>query len=229
MAERLPKRLAFRFGGFVAGWPRLSIAAGVAVAVFVVIHFFLHVGLPTAFLIAWDAGVAFFLVVVLEMIMTTRADGIPARAARQDVGRFVVLALTGAATVASLAAIYAELVLAPGASAPVSFRVGLTVITTVLSWFFVHSIFAVHYAHQYYRPTHGEPCGLDFPGGTRTPDYWDFMYFALVIGMTAQVADVSVTDRGMRRTVTAHGLFSFWFNVALLALLINVAGDAIRA
>ena len=59
------------------------------------------------------------------------------------------------------------------------------------------------------------------------PDYWDFMYFSFVIGMTSQVSDVGVTSKPIRRTVAAHGVVSFVFNVALLALTVNIAASAI--
>ena len=60
-------------------------------------------------------------------------------------------------------------------------------------------------------------------------DYWDFVYFSFVIGMTAQVSDVGITDKTIRRTVTVHGIISFVFNTALLALMVNIAASAICA
>ena len=58
-------------------------------------------------------------------------------------------------------------------------------------------------------------------------DYWDFVYFSFVIGMTAQVSDVGITDKTIRRTATAHGIISFVFNTALLALMVNIAASAL--
>ena len=84
--------------------------------------------------------------------------------------------------------------------------------------------FALHYAHQYYRPAHTLSSGvngLDFPKDPH-PDYWDFLYFSFVIGMTAQVSDVQVLTRRWRRLVLAHGILSFLFNTAVLALSINL-------
>ena len=69
--------------------------------------------------------------------------------------------------------------------------------------------------------------GWHSPAARQEPDYWDFVYFALVIGMTAQVADVGITTKEIRRTVAAHGVVSFFFNVALLALTVNIAASAI--
>jgi uncharacterized membrane protein len=89
----------------------------------------------------------------------------------------------------------------------------------------LHTKFALHYAHEFYDES-GIP-GLAFPGGEEDPDYPDFVYFALVIGMTAQVADVGITTRQIPRTVAAHGVVSFFFNAALLALIVNIAASAI--
>lgn len=68
--------------------------------------------------------------------------------------------------------------------------------------------------------------GLAFPGGA-APDYLDFAYFAAVIGMTAQVADVAITTSAMRRLVLLHGLVSFAFNILVLALTLNLVASAI--
>jgi uncharacterized membrane protein len=91
----------------------------------------------------------------------------------------------------------------------------------------VHTAFALHYAHDYYRGA--KAGGLQFPNGDEheKPDYWDFVYFSFVIGMTAQVSDVGITDRTIRRTATAHGIVSFVYNTALVALMVNIAASAI--
>jgi uncharacterized membrane protein len=80
-------------------------------------------------------------------------------------------------------------------------------------------------AHDFYGEYGAKQSGLAFPG-EEEPDYWDFVYFSLVIGMTAQVADVGITTKEIRRTVAAHGVVSFLFNVALLALMVNIAASA---
>lgn len=100
----------------------------------------------------------------------------------------------------------------------------LATITIGLSWVLIDTMFALHYAHEFCDPS-GVP-GLAFPGGEEEPDYWDFVYFALVIGMTAQVAAVGITTKEIRRTVVAHGVVSFFFNVALLSLSGNIAASA---
>src|SRR5215831_4570955 len=88
------------------------------------------------------------------------------------------------------------------------------------------TIFAIHYAHEYYDEKAHKDGGLNFPGG-EPPDYWDFVYFSFVVGMTGQVSDVAVTSRALRRLVAAHGVVSFIFNATLLALMVNIAASAI--
>jgi uncharacterized membrane protein len=131
--------------------------------------------------------------------------------------------LTALGAFASLAAIVSEL----GEAHHETPRLLFATATIVLSWAAVHTAFALHYAHEYYRGD--KPGGLQFPSGDRDEhaDYWDFVYFAFVIGMTAQVSDVGITDKTIRRTVTVHGIISFVFNTALLALMVNIAASAI--
>ena len=96
-------------------------------------------------------------------------------------------------------------------------------ITVVLSWLFAHTIFAVHYAHDYFNDlAENRPPGLGFPEEHEDPDYWDFLYFSFVVGMTAQVSDVLVLTQRWRRVVLAHGILSFLFNTVVLALSINL-------
>ncbi len=216
-----------RLGRIVTGWPRLFLAAAVAVLV-ALASLALGALTITAILIGWDIGLIVFFAALVELISTADTDDIRRHAERQDVGQFVVLTLSAVAALASVVAIYAE-VSRGGEGAIAAWRLALGVVTIVLSWFFVHAMFAVHYAHEFYGPGSEPPGGLEFPGKDKEPDYTDFFYFALVIGMSNQVSDVSVTNQRLRKTVLAQGIVAFWFNVAVLALLINIAADAIRS
>ena len=171
-------------------------------------------------LIAWDITIAVYLVVAYVTMLRTDASHIRSHAIEHDDGRFAILFLTAGAALASLVAIVVEI----GASQKATTQILLAIGTIVLSWAMVHTTFALHYAHDYYRPR--EPGGLKFPDEDK-PDYWDFVYFSFVIGMTAQVSDVAITDRGIRRTATAHGVVSFAFNTTLLALMVNIAASAL--
>jgi uncharacterized membrane protein len=183
----------------------------------------LHV---TRLLIGWDAAVALYLVLILIMIVTSDTQRVRREASIQDEGRYAVPILTVAAGLASLAAIFVWLRLTPDAESQPT-HLALLFLTTLLSWLFVHSIFALHYAHEYYSAHGGKGGGLRFPGEAN-PNYWDFVYFALCIGTSAAVSDVEVTSRAIRRTVTAHSLVAFVFNVTMIALTVSIAGDAIK-
>jgi uncharacterized membrane protein len=181
----------------------------------------------TNFLTGWDIGVALYLVLALHAMARSDVARIRRRAAEEDEGDVAILVLTVAAALASLAAIFVELGTATGPGTVRSpGRLALAILTIALSWTFIHIIFALHYAHEFYDETTGG--GMNFPGDDREPDYWDFVYFSFVIGMTSQVSDVGVTSKRVRRTVTAHGIVSFVFNAALVALTVNIAASAVQ-
>ena len=171
-------------------------------------------------LIAWDVFAAFYLMLVYAVVLRGGISHIRHQAALQDDGRFLILIVTAIGAFASIAAIVFEL----GQPQRGAWGVTLAIVTIALSWTVVHTTFALHYAHDYYGSTHAG--GLTFPGDDK-PDYWDFVYFSFVIGMTAQVSDVGITSKAIRRTATAHGVISFVFNTALLALMINIAASAL--
>ena len=182
----------------------------------------------TKLLVGWDAGVALYLALTHPVIRRADVARIRKRAAEQDEGAFAILLLTIAATLASLVAIVFELGGSKQAPNGQSLaHVLLAVATILLSWSFVHTIFSFHYAHEYYGERHdGKIGGLKFPGDAK-PDYWDFLYFSLVIGMTSQVSDVAVTSKVIRRIVTIHGALSFFFNLTVLALTVNIVSNLI--
>jgi len=177
-------------------------------------------------LVAWDVGAFLYLVLAWTMMLRSRpgVEKMKWRSRLQDDGAVAVLVLTLAATVASLAAIVVELVHVQEQHANErTLTLVLAGATIFLSWCFVHTAFALHYAHEYYvdRGPEGEP-GLEFPGGG-PPDYLDFLYFSFVIGTTSQTADVSIVSRAMRRLALLHGVVAFVFNTTLLALTVNIA------
>ena len=205
---------------FVRLHAKLLIGALVGLIVIALAPFTL---LTTRLLMGWDIGVALYLVLIQLTMTHCDIDRIRRRAAEEDEGAFAILLMTMAATFASLVAIV--FALGGSKSAPheqAAVLIGLTIATILLSWFFVHTIFALHYAHEYYGERRdGIIGGLNFPGDD-DPDYWDFFYFSLVIGMTSQVSDVAITSKSIRRIATMHGALSFFFNVTVLALTINI-------
>ncbi|MCW5693027.1 MAG: DUF1345 domain-containing protein [Pseudolabrys sp.] len=176
-------------------------------------------------LAGWDVGLIVYLALAARFRRRYGVKDIRKRAAEQDEGGFTILVLSIIATFASLVAVVFALVGAKQGNAPLA--VALTILTIILSWSFVHTIFAFHYAHEYYGKGRDDMIGgLDFPGD-KAPDYSDFLYFSLVIGMTSQVSDVQITSKVMRRMASMHGVLSFFFNLVVLALTVNVVANLI--
>ena len=200
--------------------PRTFIAMALGVVAFFLAPHSLR--LVTRLLVGWDSFVALYLLLVYSMVVRNGLKHIRRIAAIQDDGRFLILLVTALGAFASIAAIVFELD-PQHRAAP---ELALAITTIIATWAAVHTSFALHYAQEFYR---GKPGGLAFPGAEASdePDYWDFVYFSFVIGMTAQVSDVGVTDKWIRRTATVHGVISFFFNTALLSLMVNIAASAL--
>jgi uncharacterized membrane protein len=144
------------------------------------------------------------------------------RAAWEDEGIALIVLLTLLAIALGLGGIF-SLLRAPGR--PDALHLAVSLLTVPLGWTTLHVIMAFHYAHLFYaRHPQGiaaEAGGLEFPH-TREPGAWDFLYYAFVVGMTAQVSDVQVTSTPMRTVTLLHGVVSFFFNTVILALAVNV-------
>ncbi|MCS6457011.1 DUF1345 domain-containing protein, partial [Burkholderia thailandensis] len=90
------------------------------------------------------------------------------------------------------------------------------------AWFLIPTIFTLHYARLYYASPASERA-LRFPDTKLEPDYWDFLYFSFTIAVASQTADVALGSRPARRAVLSQSILSFYFNMAVLGLSINVA------
>ena len=219
-----PRRHLPRPLRIVRARPRLFIAALIGLVVVALCPSDWRIA--TRLLAGWDVGVGLYLALALRMMGVADVRHIRLRARLQDEGQFTILALTATAAFASLGAIVALLGMS-GANDRQPTHLLLGVVTILLSWTFTHIMFALHYAHEFYDQNAGKGGGLMFPGDLHEPDYWDFVYFSFVIGMTSQVSDVAIACSPIRHTVSAHGIISFIFNVALLALTVNIAASAI--
>lgn len=175
-------------------------------------------------------GDAFF-VIYLAFVAAMRVHMSPGQLRRhaeaEDEGILIIVLLAVAAIVFSLTAIF---VLLRQGGQPGAWQLICASASVPLGWVTLHTIAAFHYAHLYYAPSDARSAdaspadsgGLQFPGDD-APDAWDFLYYSFVIGMTAQVSDVQVTGREMRRLTLAHGVLSFFYNTVLIALAVNVA------
>ncbi len=180
----------------------------------------------TRSVLAWDIGVSVFLVLVMVLFLTEKNRNMAADAAAQEEGEWTIFALVVAAVAISMVAIAQEF----GAATQLKgtsklLHVGLVAVTLLLTWLMMQATFALRYAHEYYAVSGDGPAvdgGLNFPGEEH-PDYMDFLYFSLVLGMTFQVSDVEITSRKLRRLASLHGFLGFVFNTVILALTVNIA------
>ncbi len=205
--------------------PRLFISALIGVMVIALCPADWRIA--TRLLVGWDVGIALYLGLALHMMAVAQVRHIRIRAKLQDEGQLTDPGADrdrGARQPRRHHCACSECRIRATASRSICM---LGVVTILLSWTFTHIMFALHYAHEFYDENGGKGGGLIFPGDLHEPDYWDFVYFSFVVGMTSQVSDVAITCRPIRHTVSAHGIISFIFNVTLLALTVNIAASAL--
>jgi uncharacterized membrane protein len=192
--------------------------------------------LPLQLVLSWNAFAVTSILLAWIRIIFADAKSAVLTAKLQDTGRTTIFSLVLIGACASLFAVAFLLGTAKGTSgARLGEHVGLAAFTVVDSWFLIHTVFTMHYAHAYYRTEdpdergrHG--AGLNFPGEEDDePDFIDFAYFAFVIGMTFQVSDVAISSKLIRRLSLVHALLSFLFNTVILALAINLASSLVAS
>lgn len=200
--------------------PRLVAAAIAGIAA----YFFL----PEAWtftarvLVAWNLGVWPYLAALVWLMVRTSAAGVRGIAQQEDASSAGLMVVMCGAAVLSLAAIVVELAHGREVGETSVFVYAITVLTVVGSWFLLGALYTFHYAHLYYSaPANRLP--LEFPEGLKSPSYVDFMYFAFTIAVAVQTSDVSVRTTSMRATVLGQSVLSFFFNLAVLGLSINIA------
>jgi uncharacterized membrane protein len=174
---------------------------------------------PTiAVLLGFDLGAVVFLSILARMFNRATPTAMRTQAKEQDSGRWGVLWSGVVLTTVVMVALSNELHAAKTGGA---MTVVVGAVSVVLCWMFLNTMFAIHYAHGFYGDQGDKHSGLEFPD-TKTPDYWDFAYFAIVIGMTFQVSDVQITSRYLRRVALLHSVISFFFNVFIIAITVNI-------
>jgi uncharacterized membrane protein len=180
--------------------------------------------IATRFLIAWNAGALIYLIAVAWMVAHSNGETITRRARRQSESRFVELALVLIASLAALVAIVAQLSAAKNMADTAKIaHLALASLTILSAWVFIHTMFALHYAHDYFDTlARHNVQGITFPG-TPDPEYGDFFYCAFIIGTSGQTADVSFTSKPLRRVALVHSVLAFLFNTTMLAMTINIA------
>jgi uncharacterized membrane protein len=210
----------------------VSIRFGAGAVLGFCVFLLLPVTLPAAMrgAIAWDAGVLLFFALTSYVIGAGEAAVLRRRASQSDTHIWIILGIVVIAAAASFAALAFVLQKPEGATTTTLVsRIIVAVGTLVLSWTLVHAMFAIRYAHYFYGDPEADGTprgGLGFPGKGH-PDFWDFMYYSFVVGMTCQVSDVQILTKPMRRLTLAHGVLAFFFNAGVLALAVNIFAAAL--
>lgn len=171
---------------------------------------------------AGDLFFASYLLAMAAMAVRLGAADLEARAAEEDEGIvlvvLIVLTTIGFCCAAVVAVLHQR-------QTPAVFPLALAIAAAPLGWLTLHTIAAFHYANLFYAPpaqagAAGPARGLVFPG-TERPGTWDFIYYAFVVGMTAQVSDVQILSTKIRRATLGHSVVSFFFNTAIIAMAVN--------
>ena len=199
--------------------PILLAAAGLG-ALVVGLGAALGLPLQSALLVGWCTATLSYVGPTLRYMRHATPAQMRRRAELLDEGEGAILAASLAAAIAAIAAVAWFLASKSGRMGPP--EVALALVSIGLSWVFVHLLFAVRYAHEYWQAGGG----LDFPGDEE-PAFGEFLYFAFTIGMTFQTSDVAVSKRLLRQLTLAHALVSFLFNVVILAAAVNVAAGLV--
>ena len=180
----------------------------------------------TRLLIGWDFGVAFFLISIFLWMRSLSAQQICQRYVEEDPSATAILV---AVTAAALLSLFATVeILATIRHLPQQERFWqfvLVALTLTSSWLLVPTMFTIHYADMFYSASPGER-PLSFPQ-TEEPVFWDFAYFSFTIAAASQTADVTTTNRSIRKVLIVHEIISFFFNATIVGFAINVTAGLI--
>jgi uncharacterized membrane protein len=212
-------------GWYAPAMRRALVAGGIGLSAAVVLVQF--VSWEFALIGSWDAAALAFLVSVWLIVLRADATNTQQLSTREDETRGSAAVLLVGASVASLVGVGLALVFAERESGLArTLLVGLAIITVVLSWTVVNTIYTLRYADLHYR-SHAGGFGFDDAREQARPNYRDFAYVAFTIGMTYQVSDTAVRDPRIRRTVLSHALLAYVFGVVIVASTVNlIAGLA---
>ncbi len=179
---------------------------------------------------SWNLGVLVYLCLAWWLIARADAGVTRDHALGQDQSGYIIFLFVVGAACASIVAIgFVVGTISKLAFWPRAWHLALTIDALISSWLLIQTVFAFHYARRYYAVLRRKPstqAELLFPGGGE-PDYLDFAYYSFVVGMTSQVSDVAVSSRRMRRLTLIHSVLAFVFNIAVLALSINIIASVL--
>ncbi len=221
MSPRKANENAWQIGRRLAP-PRFLIFLGLSIGGFFASRVFLDSAWTEAAALAFDFAAVVFLLSLVPLLRQSGPEAIRKHADANDANRTLVLVVTAFVMIVVMAAISGEL---PGAGKGEPASVIKLVATLLLVWIFANSVYALHYAHDFYtdRPD-GKDCGgIEFPG-TPEPTYGDFIYFSFTLGMTFQTSDTDITAARIRNVALFHSFTAFLFNIGVIAFTINTLG-----
>jgi uncharacterized membrane protein len=178
-----------------------------------------------ATLIGWDLGALLLGTWIWLAVGGMSPEETRTHATKEDTSIRLSELTVLAAGVALLAAVGFALIRASQESGGTkAYLITLGVASVALSWSLVHTVFTLRYARTFYSPPVG---GIDFNEDDQ-PNYLDFAYLALTIGMTFQVSDTNLTTKAIRRIALSHALLSYLFGAVIVALVINVVSSLLH-
>jgi uncharacterized membrane protein len=201
---------------------RRLLTAGAVGAVALVVALAVGASVSVAALAGWDASALVFLTWVWLTILRKDAAATARGARAEDASRAgseAVLISAGTASLVAVAFTLAEASRTTGTAR--GLLIALGVVSVVLAWASVHTVYALRYARLYYSDPIG---GIDF-NVDDPPRYRDFAYVALTVGMTSQVSDTALTARKLRHAAIHHALLSYLFGTVIVALTINIVAS----
>jgi uncharacterized membrane protein len=224
MSKKVPKSASLPFFEKINSFQRLFICIALAVIVYFLVQVKQIDGLSHVML-GWNTFSLSMIIMSWVSFFITDSKQIREQAKVQDPSRTIIFIIIIISTLASFFAVLL-LILSKGENdSTSSLRIAVAVAGMLFSWFLIHTIFTLRYAHIFYGDHETKPNthagGLEFPGDSK-PEYLDFAYYSFVLGMTFQVSDVQITSKRLRSLAMLQGLLSFVFNTIMIALTINL-------
>lgn len=227
----MPKSLVDRINSLNAT-KKLVISLVIGIAAYFIFAFYQRSPL-THLLFGWDLFAICQLLLAWVTFYTTTPSGIRSQARKQDDSGVVIFFVILVATCTSVLAVVLLLVSKSTDPSYKALRLTIALACMLFSWFLVHTIFTIRYAHIYYadkkkkendeQEESSYAGGLNFPDD-QEPDFLDFAYYAFTAGMTFQVSDVEVSSKKLRRITFLHSLISFGYNATIIAISVNIIG-----
>lgn len=208
----------------INSFQKLLICIIIAIAVYFILDV-KNIDRLSHLMIGWDTFSLSMIVMSWITFFITNSKQIREQSKVQDPKRSIVFIIILISTFASILAVLLLIVTKREGNSGASLRLTVSILGMLFSWFLIHTVFALRYAHIYYGVHKTKPDtaagGLEFPGDEK-PEYLDFAYYSFVLGMTFQVSDVQITSKRLRSLAMLHGLISFGFNTIMIALTINL-------